>query len=86
MNIPTHANNPMNSLFPLSFRFLSLTLEQKTPTNITLSKLQLFTITTAGKEAYTTAWLYVYILKFTSNPHISAFFHGIYFFYVVPVV
>lgn len=57
INIPKHANNPINSLFFLSFKFLSLTLEQKTPTNITLNKLQLFTITTAGKDAYTTAWL-----------------------------
>ena len=55
--MPKQAQSPMSILFFLSFSFLSLTLEQKTPTKMTLSKLQLFTITTAGNDAYTTAWL-----------------------------
>lgn len=68
-----------------NFSFLSLTLEQKTPTNITLNKLQLFTITTAGNEAYTTAWLYVYMLKLTTRPQTIAFVQGISRFYTEPV-
>lgn len=55
--MPKQAQSPMSILFFPSLSFLSLTLEQKTPTKMTLSKLQLFTITTAGNEAYTTAWL-----------------------------
>ena len=55
--IPTHAQRPMRILFFPSLSLESLTLEQKTPTIMTLSKLQLLTMTTAGKEAYTTAWL-----------------------------
>ncbi len=55
--IPKHAKIPIIILFPPNLSFLSFTLEQNTPTKITLSKLQLFTITTAGNEAYTTAWL-----------------------------
>jgi len=49
--IPTQANKPIIILLFFNFSFLSLTLEQKTPTKITLNKLQLFTITTAGNEA-----------------------------------
>jgi len=72
-----HARIPIIILFPPSFSFLSLTREQNTPTKITLSKLQLFTITTAGNEAYTTAWLYVYILKLITRPQTIALVHGI---------
>lgn len=75
----------MMILLFFSFSFLSLTLEQKTPTNITLNKLQLFTITTAGNEAYTTAWLYVYMLKLTTRPQTIALVHGIPRFYTEPV-
>jgi|688.fasta_scaffold379181_1 hypothetical protein len=51
MNIPKQAINPIIILvFPI-FNFLSLTLEQNTPTKMTLKRLQLLTITTAGKEA-----------------------------------
>lgn len=71
----------MMILLFFSFSFLSLTLEQKTPTNITLNKLQLFTITTAGNEAYTTAWLYVYMLKLTTRPQTIALVQGISRFY-----
>lgn len=55
--MPTHANKPMIILLVPSLSFLSLTREQKTPTKMTLNKLQLLTMTTAGNEAYTTAWL-----------------------------
>jgi hypothetical protein len=75
--IPTHAKRPMMILLPPSLSFLSLTLEQNTPTKMTLSKLQLFTITTAGNEAYTTAWLYVNILKLTTRPQTIALVQGI---------
>lgn len=76
-NIPMQARSPIMILFPPSFNFLSLTREQNTPTKMTLSKLQLFTITTAGNEAYTTAWLYVYMLKFTTKPQTMALVQGI---------
>ncbi len=52
MKIPTQANIPIMILLLRSFNDLSLTLEQKTPTRITLNKLQLFTITAAGNDAY----------------------------------
>lgn len=55
VNMPIHAKIPITILLLLSFRLLSLTREQKTPTNITLNKLQLLTITAAGKEASTIA-------------------------------
>ena len=76
-----HARSPMTILLLLSFNFLSLTLEQNTPTKITLKRLQLLTITTAGNDAYTTAWLYVYMLKLTTKPHIIALVHGMDRFY-----
>jgi hypothetical protein len=57
MNIPKQATIPMIILLLFNFTVLSLTRVQKTPTIITLSKLQLFTITTAGNDAYTTARL-----------------------------
>lgn len=75
----------MMILLFFNFSFLSFTLEQKTPTKITLNKLQLFTITTAGNEAYTTAWLYVYMLKLTTIPQTIALVHGIPRFYTGPV-
>ena len=51
---------------------------------MTLNKLQLFTMTTAGKDAYTTAWLYVYILKLTTKPQTIALFQGIARDYLMP--
>lgn len=76
-----HATIPIMILLLFNLTLLSLTLEQKTPTMITLNRLQLLTITTAGNEAYTTAMLYVNILKLTTRPQTSAFFQGIDFFY-----
>jgi hypothetical protein len=51
MKIPRQAKIPITILFFPIFSFLSFTLEQNTPTKITLRRLQLFTITTAGNEA-----------------------------------
>lgn len=49
--IPTQAQRPMRILFFPSLSLESLTREQKTPTIMTLSRLQLLTMTTAGNEA-----------------------------------
>ena len=57
-NIPVQAIKPTNNFYFPNWSFLSLTLEQATPTITTDSKLQDFTITTAGKEVEIIALLY----------------------------
>lgn len=60
-----------------SLRFLSLTREQKTPTRITESKLQDFTMTDAENEEKTIALLYVHILRVIMALQIKDFLSGI---------
>lgn len=49
--IPKVAISPIASFLCVNFNLESLTLEKKTPTIITESKLQDFAITTAGNDA-----------------------------------
>lgn len=60
-----------------SLRFLSLTREQKTPTKITESRLQDFTMTDAENEENTIALLYVHIFRVIIALQIKDFLNGI---------
>lgn len=62
-------------LFP-SFKVLSFTLEQNIPTKMTDNRLQDLTITTAGKEASFTAWLYVHMFKLMIKAQMVTFLKG----------
>lgn len=55
--MPNDAISPIHILFSPSFNEVSLTREQNTPTSITESKLQDFTMIAAAKEEDRTAWL-----------------------------
>ena len=74
--MPMVATTPIPRFLYVSLSLESLTLEQKTPTMMTESRLQDLAITMAGNEASTTAILYVATLRLIMAPQMSDPFTG----------